>query len=466
MHLEKNQRLILTLIGDLLLVSLTYYGSFLLRSWTSLGIFSDILPLYFFPYLKHFLWILLLSQVFVLYIFGLYEDLHYKNFRTSLYPALKAHLSQMLILVAFYYFKGEFGFPRSIFVMLCLLNILATPLWRGLLNKILPLYKRPMLRRVLLVGTTEAAAELIQAVKKSPQYGLQIIGIVCDNDLESKENFQDIPILGKKDEILQLCTEYKIEEIIIATSDSWQEKLIDSISRSEQTPARVRVIPSCYEILIGKMKLLRISDIPLLEIIREPSNLIYRYAKRFFDLSFALILLFLTIPISLIIMLLIKLEDNGSILYLQTRLGESGKTFRIRKFRTMHENAEAETGPVLSTANDPRITRIGKFLRSYSLDELPQLTNILQGQMSFVGPRPERPFFVEKYRQKIAGYNERFKVKPGLTGLAQINGNYATTTEIKLKYDLAYIYNQNFLLDIYILLKTLKLILTRSSEKD
>jgi lipopolysaccharide/colanic/teichoic acid biosynthesis glycosyltransferase len=163
--------------------------------------------------------------------------------------------------------------------------------------------------------------------------------------------------------------------------------------------------------------------------------------------------------------LAIKLKSPGPALYTQQRVGKNQKTFTLYKFRTMVENAETATGPVLAQDGDDRITGVGRFLRKYRLDELPQVFNVLKGDMSFVGPRPERPFFVKRFNKSIPGYSERFKVKPGVTGLAQVNGSYATTPGNKLKYDLIYIYNQSIFLDLKIFLSTIKVVLTASGSR-
>jgi lipopolysaccharide/colanic/teichoic acid biosynthesis glycosyltransferase len=157
----------------------------------------------------------------------------------------------------------------------------------------------------------------------------------------------------------------------------------------------------------------------------------------------------------------IWLTSPGPVIFRQVRVGRGGSSFTMYKFRTMHLEAERGTGPVLATENDPRVTRLGRFLRATRLDELPQLWNVLSGDMSFVGPRPERPEFVRQFEVEIQGYRERLKVRPGLTGYAQVNGEYHTSPATKLKYDLAYMYNRSFLLDLKILSETAKVILTR-----
>jgi exopolysaccharide biosynthesis polyprenyl glycosylphosphotransferase len=177
-------------------------------------------------------------------------------------------------------------------------------------------------------------------------------------------------------------------------------------------------------------------------------------------LTLAVLFLVLTLPLMIIIAVAIKLSSPGPVLFKQERVGEGESVFWLYKFRTMVPDAEAETGPVLATEDDSRVTPLGHFLRRYRLDELPQLYNIIRGEMSFVGPRPERPYFVQQFKKSIPGYSERFQVKPGVTGLAQVSGGYATTARNKLKYDLIYIYNQSFSLDLKILFQTIRVVLS------
>ena len=221
------------------------------------------------------------------------------------------------------------------------------------------------------------------------------------------------------------------------------------------------VVPSPYEILIGRRDRLRLHDIPLIEVVREPPGELSLVGKRVFDFVLAAVLLVILAPLLAAVALTSWFTSGRPVLFRQTRVGRGGRAFTMFKFRTMREDAERATGPVLARENDPRATRLGRWLRTLRLDELPQLWNVSRGDMSFVGPRPERPEFVETFRSGIHGYTERFKMSPGLTGYAQVNGEYHTSPETKLKYDLAYIYNHSLWLDVKILSETAKVILTR-----
>ncbi len=189
--------------------------------------------------------------------------------------------------------------------------------------------------------------------------------------------------------------------------------------------------------------------------------------RRFFDLTFALVTFILFLPLWILVAIAIKLDSRGTVLYSQERVGYGGKTFRIYKFRTMVQDAEKQTGPTWASKSDPRITRVGQFLRKTRIDEIPQLLNVLAGNMSVIGPRPERPYFVEKFKENIPMYGNRLKVKPGLTGLAQVESGYDESEEDvkrKLSYDITYIQKQNILLDLKIMFKTIWVVLTGKGQ--
>jgi len=237
------------------------------------------------------------------------------------------------------------------------------------------------------------------------------------------------------------------------------KKEILLLTLSENIP--VYVIPDYYDIVLSQAKLESIGDLPVfyLEGLSLPAGM--QMVKRAMDILLALIALILASPIMLVTALLIKLDSEGPVFYLQERVTENGRKFYCYKFRTMVKDAEKLTGPTLATENDPRITRVGRFLRATRIDELPQLINVLKGDMSLVGPRPERPFFVEKFTDEVPEYALRLKLKSGLTGLAQVEGKYSTSFEDKLKYDLLYAKAYTPLKDLEIILHTLKVILIK-----
>jgi exopolysaccharide biosynthesis polyprenyl glycosylphosphotransferase len=197
-----------------------------------------------------------------------------------------------------------------------------------------------------------------------------------------------------------------------------------------------------------------------MQITRNTSAAWFVTVKRGVDIVFATLLLLVLSPVLLLTVLLILLTMGAPVIFKQERAGRDLKPFAVYKFRTMVRDAEHKSGPVLAEEDDPRVTPLGRILRRYRIDELPQLFNILKGEMSFVGPRPERPYFVDQFVETIPGYRERFRVQPGVTGLAQVMGGYATTPERKLKYDLIYMYHQSLAMDAQIVMETLRVVLT------
>jgi exopolysaccharide biosynthesis polyprenyl glycosylphosphotransferase len=318
-------------------------------------------------------------------------------------------------------------------------------------------------RRVLVVGTSDGASEVIETVRTQRWLGMDVVGAVATNGTRPalSGGAADVPVVGSRDELPALCEAHGVDEVIIVSEADWQDRMLDAFSRGRATPAQLYVVPSPYEILIGRRENLRLHDIPLIEVRHDQSAGEGALVKRAFDVVVALLLLAATLPVMLVVAAAVRVTSSGPVIFRQVRVGQDGRPFVIYKFRTMHAEAEQATGPVLASTNDPRVTTLGRVLRATRLDELPQLWNVLRGDMSFVGPRPERPEFVEQYEAEIQGYRERFKVRPGLTGWAQVNGEYHTSPSTKLKYDLAYMYNRSLWLDLKILSETAKVMLTR-----
>ncbi len=254
-----------------------------------------------------------------------------------------------------------------------------------------------------------------------------------------------------------VATEH-VDRVIIASPVALRE-VVEDLALSDEAEVRVEVIPDLYEIFIGTVDS-TVSDIPLMQLTHTAIPGWFVAFKRAMDLTFAIAALIVLTPVFALVALAVLLTMGWPVFFTQARVGKGLREFNVIKFRTMVRDAEALSGPVLAEHDDARITRLGGFLRRYRLDEIPQLINIVRGDMSFVGPRPERQFFVDQHLASIPGYRERFRVKPGVSGLAQVSGTYATTPERKLKYDLIYLYHQNLLMDIQILVETVRVVLT------
>ena len=447
-------------MGDLIAAPVAYLAAFGLRALVPLPFTQGYLPGIRFAEVAHHWPEMLAAQLLALYLLGLYETRALANPRDHLTPIGAAAVLQALMLVAVYFFRQDLQFPRSIFVVHAGVDGVLLAGWRLACRPLMGRYPR---RRVLVVGTDDGASEVIATIRTQRWLGMDIVGAVAMNGARSAltGSAADVPVVGSREELPALCDAYGVDEVIIVSEGAWQDRLLDSLSRWPGDRAQIYVVPSPYEILIGRREHLRLHDIPLIELLHDEPASGGLLPKRTFDVVLAALLLVLASPVMLLVALAIRATSGTEVIFRQRRVGKDGSDFTIFKFRTMHREAEHATGPVLASENDPRVTTLGRVLRATRLDELPQLWNVLRGDMSFVGPRPERPEFVRLYEEEIQGYHERFKVRPGLTGYAQVNGEYHTSATTKLKYDLAYMYNRSFWLDLKILSETAKVMITR-----
>lgn len=305
--------------------------------------------------------------------------------------------------------------------------------------------------RLLLVGAGELGYNVYREIQRYSRLGHEIVGLIDD---QSPGEAAPVKVLGRLSDIRRVVRDHAIDEIIIASEDTSRTKLVDILYACEQTDVRIRVLPNLYDVLVGKVQIQQVAGVPLIEVRNGevPSYIAMR--KRAFDLFFASIFLIPYVLSFPIIATLIKLADGGPVFYRQERVGKGRRRFMILKYRTMVEGAENMSGPVFSSEADDRITSIGRFLRRFYIDEAPQIINVLRGDMSLVGPRPERPVFVEAFMRDDPSYRLRLTVRPGITGLAQIHGYYGSPVPNKLRYDIAYINARSTRLDLKILFLT------------
>jgi len=318
------------------------------------------------------------------------------------------------------------------------------------------------LKKSLIIGSPEKSYYLYSQIKKFPALGYEVVGYLKINSNNEIFKFENIKLYSEFSKLPEIIKEDNIEEVLIAVDSSEHEKLIDILSYCEPFKIGIKIMPEMYDIVSGQARVNQIYGLPLIDLVPPLLPEWERKVKRIIDFIIALIILVLFLPFGIIIAILIKLDSKGPVFYKQVRVGENGKEFNIYKFRSMVQDAEKLTGPVWSMPNDPRITRVGKILRKYRLDEFPNFISVLLGDMSFIGPRPERPFFVEKLSKEIPLYRRRLRVKPGITGWAQVKHRYDESLEdvkIKLQYDLYYIENISLRLDFKIILYTIYTIL-------
>ncbi len=311
--------------------------------------------------------------------------------------------------------------------------------------------------RLLIVGAGEVGQMILSQIQNSPRLGYRVIGFL-DETQPAGTVIAGVPVLAIPQEIDRVLREEKeVDEVIIAMQAPYQ-RVLEIVSRCSDLAVEIKVYPDAFQIITrNEVSIGDLNGLPLATV-RNPvlGGWFNRALKRAMDITISLAVLILGAPLFLLIALLIKLHSSGPVFYVQERVGLDGKRFLIIKFRTMTADAEARTGPVWAAPEDPRVTPLGRFLRRFSLDELPQFINVLLGEMSVVGPRAERPCFVEQFRQIVPGYMRRHKEKVGITGWAQVNGLRGDTSiEERTNYDLYYVENWSITFDLKIMLRTI-----------
>jgi len=318
-------------------------------------------------------------------------------------------------------------------------------------------------QKMLIVGTDDDAKDIINLVEENSICSYDIKGIINVGEKYPGKTFIDgYEVIDSIEDILKVVEDKKTDVIVVTTLEPERHSVLENLRVCRYRGVEIIDVVSLYEELEGQVPLKYIDDEWLFSSSLNYPGFHIKKVKRLMDIVFSIMGIILSFPVCLIAAVLIKLESKGSIFYSQKRMGRFGKMFRVLKFRSMVDRAEKGMGgPVWAKENDSRTTRVGKYLRKLRIDEIPQLINVLYGNMSLVGPRPERPAFVKELSEKIPFYPERLYVQPGLTGWAQVNHSYTSSveeTETKLQYDLYYIKHVSFLLDCRILLKTLKIV--------
>lgn len=314
--------------------------------------------------------------------------------------------------------------------------------------------------RLLIVGAGATGQLVLDKIRRSPQLGYHVAGFVRHRpwpDGRVRSELDGEPVLGVTAELATIVEQHDVDEIIVAMSGVSHQEILDVIFNVTELPVSIRVYPDTFRLITSDA--LNISDLnglPTVEVRTLGLRPIDRVVKRIMDVVFSGAALVVLSPLLLLVALLIKLSSIGPVFYIQERVGRDGRPFNVIKFRSMPVDAESETGPIFATKDDPRPNGLGRFMRRYSIDELPQLINVFLGEMSIVGPRPERPHFVDQFRQMIPAYMARHYEKAGLTGWAQVNGLRGDSSiEERTLYDLYYVENWSILFDLKIMVKTL-----------
>jgi len=318
------------------------------------------------------------------------------------------------------------------------------------------------LKKSVIVGWKGKAFKLFNQLTKTPGLGYQVKGFITPSPLKNATVYKNVPVLGTIDELDKLIPKHEIQEVLIALPQRSKNSVEKVIARCDGTMAGLKIVPDLYDLIVGQVKTNQVFGFPLIEIFPRIMPAWEWRVKRLSDLVFSLFVLLGFLPLWIVVAIAIKIDSRGPLFYKQKRVGMNGKIYSMIKFRSMVHGAEKMTGPVWATWDDSRVTRVGRFMRRTRIDEIPQLLNVIKGDMSWVGPRPERPFFVEKFKKEIPLYTRRLRVRPGITGWAQIKGGYDQTIEHvrqKLTYDLFYIENMSLRMDLKIILVTVYVML-------
>lgn len=447
--IKENQNFFnkLNAISDILILFISMSLAYLIRFY----IFSpdSIYYIKLITYIQFTLVIVPINLI-IYHFFNLYDSFRTKTFSKECSQIIKSNTILTAILISLLYVFKLVHISRWVIIIFYFVNIILITTKRLILRKTLSNLRSKglNLKHIIIVGSGKIADEYLNTIKSNKNFGYSYSGYVANSNNFQGEKF------GSYDDLLEVLSTKKPDEVICALDLEDSNYLESIVSDCEKSGTKVSIIPFCYQYIPSQPYIDQIGNIPLINIRRIPlDNLGNAFIKRTMDIVGSLILLILVSPILLITAIIIKCTSKGPIIFKQTRVGLNKKLFTMYKFRSMKVNSKETTG--WSTNNDPRKTKFGSFIRKFSIDELPQFWNVLKGDMSLVGPRPELPHFVEEFKNEIPLYMVKHQVKPGITGLAQING-YRGDTSIKkrIEFDIYYIENWDALMDVGILFKT------------
>jgi Undecaprenyl-phosphate glucose phosphotransferase len=438
-----------TLVGDLLLIAGCWVGAYGLR----FHVFGEGDIPAFDGYALQLVPILVVWG-FAFHAFGLYRPHRLGSRLSEWMDVAKASTLGVLVLVAVMTFAFRaYDYSRVVIVLFWATSIVGVAFSRAVFREALRVLRRRGYNRryAVVVGSGEPAAEVLRVLRRRPDVGIQVLGVLADK----REAPAEARWLGGLEDIRAVLDRGDVDIVFIALPHEDSPRLTRVLHEIGDDPVAIHLVPDVFGLASLRGGVEEFETIPIIHLRESPLYGWNRVAKRAMDLVLGTAALLAAAPLLGAIALALKATSPGPVLYRQERMGLDGHRFRMLKFRTMRVDAEAGSGPVWATPDDPRRTTLGAVLRRWSLDELPQLVNVLRGDMSLVGPRPERPSFVEEFRRRVPGYMLRHKVKAGITGWAQVNGWRGNTSiEKRIEYDLYYIERWSLGLDVKILLMT------------
>ncbi|MFQ6083213.1 MAG: undecaprenyl-phosphate galactose phosphotransferase WbaP [Candidatus Aminicenantia bacterium] len=468
---KKTISFLVLIISDISAILLCFFFAYLIRSEILPYIYHGFQkkPIPLSAHLDYFYMVIIWILIFA------YEKLYTKRF--TFWDEAKVLLKSttiafFLIMSITFIARKSLQFSRAIIILAWLISLILFPIFRSLIKKILiklNLWKK----KIIILGAAKTGKLILEGIRDNKIMGYEIAGFLDDDPQKIGKKIKNTEVLGKTSELEELSTKLGFQDVIIAMPSIQKEKLIKILERCEKVAETIRIVPDTVGLITVGVEIENLGEALTLSIrqnLTKPWNI---FIKNFFEFLLTLIITILLLPILLIIALAIKIDSRGSIIFTQERLGKGNKTFKFYKFRSMYKDEDLKLNEYLEKnpatkkewnkyqklkSFDPRVTRVGKFLRKYSLDELPQLFNVLKGEMSLVGPRP---YLLRE--MKIIGQRHRMisKVKPGITGLWQVSGRNILPFKERLSLDEYYIRNWSLWLDIVILLKTIKALAKR-----
>lgn len=401
--------------------------------------------------------------IVIFVFFGMYRERHAASRFDELVSLAKVVTIGVLILV-FGIFTNTLEAGASIEILLIFWGSVLGLVAMGRvgvrsIQKALILRGRGM-HRALVVGWSDQVERLHQDVARYPAAGLQVVGAIRLGQRNESQGVEDTNgNIHAIEQLPELIDSLAVRDVLIALSSEDERELLEVCRLCDGKNVTLKLVPDFYSVVGGMARTEHIYGLPLIEVFGVPMPVWEQSTKRLLDILFSFVVLVVGLPLWIGLAFAVRLTSRGPAIYKQERVGRQGRHFTIFKFRTMRENAEASTGPVWAKKDDPRYTALGRWLRKMRLDEVPQLWNVLRGDMSLIGPRPERPYFVEKFISDVPLYNRRHRVRPGITGWAQVMWHYDRSLEDvmqKLKYDLFYIENMSLRMDFKILFRTIR----------
>jgi Undecaprenyl-phosphate glucose phosphotransferase len=445
----------LLLVADLTLVSASWLAAYWLRFHTDipaplgtpeftqyLVVLPVILPVWFSLFRSR----------------GLYEPQRTGSPLREIAGVIGATAMGVVVLVAASFFVRGYYYSRLVIGVFSVLSATSIIGFRWMLRSTLRLLRRRgyNLRYVMVVGAGDLAKEVIDRLHAHPEAGLRVIGALSGDGAQVGRRVAGVPVIGEYGAIKELLAKRRVDQVVLALPRGEHDYVEKVLRELDDEFVSVRMVPDLLHVMTLRSSVEDLDGLPTISLRDTPLVGWAAVQKRVFDVVVGSLLLVLFAPLLTVVAVAVRLTSGSPVLYRQKRMGLDGRVFDMLKFRTMRADAERETGPVWTSPDDPRRTRFGAFLRSTSLDEWPQLINVARGDMSLVGPRPERPVFIERFRREVPGYMLRHKVKAGLTGWAQVHGwRGDTSLHERIEHDIYYIQNWSLALDLRILVMTL-----------